>query len=255
MTWRLGDNFHDLGSGVFLVVGPASNWVIVHDAAGSLLIDGGYPADGEIVTDSLHRAGVFSLPDAVLLTHAHIDHMGAALRLAQRGVPVWCSAAELGNATGSAPEQIAPHAALSLAEVDPLWQNWAQHALQAGGLTKERLSRAELHLFSPDVVLDVPGAPRALASSGHTSGHVSVECGEVLVAGDAIITDHPTSARHGPQLLHELFHHAPHAVSEAATDLLGRTAASVVAPGHGEPVSTSHVRECLPLSDSAGNLN
>lgn len=255
MAWQLHENFHELSSGVFLVVGPASNWIIVRDGDSTLLIDGGYPGDAGRVADSLLLSGATTRPDAVLLTHAHVDHLGAALTLAPRGVPVWCARDELGNAVGEAPEQIAPDEALSLAAVDPLWAQWAQHALAAGGTTSERLRGDELHTFSPGATLDLPGAPRTLSSASHTSGHVSFECGDVLVTGDALITGHPTTTMHGPQLLHRLFHHQPAQVADVAAQLIARTSAHAVAPGHGEAVAVADVRASLPLSDGSRDLD
>ena len=255
MAWQLHENFHELCAGVFLVVGPASNWIIARDGDSTLLIDGGYPDDAGRVEDSLLLAGAASRPDAVLLTHAHVDHLGAALLLAPQGVPIWCAHDEIGNATGEAPEQIAPANALSLASADPLWEQWANHAMSAGGMTRDRLRCDQLRTFSPGATLDLPGTPRTLSSASHTSGHVSFECGDVLVTGDALITGHPTSTTHGPQLLHRLFHHQPAQVADVAAQLIARTSARSIAPGHGEPATVADVRAALPLSDGPRDLD
>ena len=110
-SWDTHENVHVLDSGLALVTGPASNWVVVGTRKSWLLVDGGYPGDGDRVMASARAAGIRGFPEAVLLTHAHVDHVGAARRLAAHGVPVWCAAAELGNATGETPSQIDPETA------------------------------------------------------------------------------------------------------------------------------------------------
>ena len=76
------------------------NWTLVTDGAGVLLIDAGFPGHRDDVVSSVRRLG-FGMDDVrgVLLTHAHIDHFGAAISLAERdGVPVYAHADEVGHA-------------------------------------------------------------------------------------------------------------------------------------------------------------
>lgn len=65
---------------VHLAQGHAVNWVLVADDAGVMLIDAGYPGDREDVLASLRKLG-YEPGDvrAILLTHAHIDHLGTAI--------------------------------------------------------------------------------------------------------------------------------------------------------------------------------
>jgi glyoxylase-like metal-dependent hydrolase (beta-lactamase superfamily II) len=72
---------------------------------------------------------------------------------------------------------------------------------------------------------------------GHTSGHTAYHLPQVgaLLTGDALVTGHPTSARRGPQLLDDVFHHDP-ARARAAFELLATHPADVVLPGHGPVV-------------------
>ncbi|MGH3562435.1 MAG: MBL fold metallo-hydrolase, partial [Mycobacterium sp.] len=69
---------------VHLARGDAVNWVLVADDAGVMLIDAGYPGDRPDVLSSLGALG-YDAADvrAVLLTHAHIDHLGSAIWLAK----------------------------------------------------------------------------------------------------------------------------------------------------------------------------
>ena len=74
---------------VHLVQGGAVNWTLVADDRGVMLIDAGYPGDREDVLASLRQLG-YQPEDvrAILLTHAHIDHLGSAIWFAKtHGTP------------------------------------------------------------------------------------------------------------------------------------------------------------------------
>ncbi|WIG16450.1 hypothetical protein [Kocuria rosea] len=90
-----------------------------------------------------------------------------------------------------------------------------------------------LTAFTPDATaLDVPGNPRPVATTGHTS-YLIGDTG-VLASGDAVITDHMVAEKHGvPQLLADPFHQDLPAASRAAVRLLSDTDFDVLAPGHG----------------------
>ena len=75
----------EVADNVFLVGGTEVNWVVLRDGADLTLIDSGYPGDGPAVEASLREIG--SRPEdvrALLLTHAHVDHMGAANHFRER---------------------------------------------------------------------------------------------------------------------------------------------------------------------------
>ena len=85
---------------VYLARGHAVNWVLVTGETGVMLIDAGYPGDRVDVLASLRRLG-YDARDvhAILLTHAHIDHLGSAIWFANEyGTPVYCHADEVGHA-------------------------------------------------------------------------------------------------------------------------------------------------------------
>ncbi|MDT5407787.1 MAG: hypothetical protein QOG14_7, partial [Mycobacterium sp.] len=69
---------------VHLVQGGAVNWTLVADDSGVMLIDAGYPGDRDDVLASLRQLG-YQAEDvrAILLTHAHIDHLGSAIWFAK----------------------------------------------------------------------------------------------------------------------------------------------------------------------------
>ncbi len=66
-----------VADGTYVVHGTSTNWVILTE--GRHLIDTGYPGDREGLLGSLAEVG--AAPEAVaavLITHAHNDHLGSA---------------------------------------------------------------------------------------------------------------------------------------------------------------------------------
>ena len=93
--------------GVWLVTGPDVNWVLVADGDEVTLVDTGEPADLPQVLSSVERIGrTLGHVRALVLTHAHPDHIGAAERLrADRGIPARLLAAEAPHARGEIIEE------------------------------------------------------------------------------------------------------------------------------------------------------
>ncbi|NED01496.1 MBL fold metallo-hydrolase, partial [Streptomyces sp. SID6648] len=89
-----------VADGTYLVHGGNTNWVVLTDGDAVTLVDTGYPGDRRALLDSL--AAVGSSPEAVaavLITHAHNDHLGSAEYLrATYGTPVLLHEAEVPHA-------------------------------------------------------------------------------------------------------------------------------------------------------------
>ncbi|MHC5560450.1 MBL fold metallo-hydrolase [Kocuria sp. U4B] len=238
--WSTTGNLHHLGPGTTLVTGPAANWLIVRDGEAYTLVDCGYPDDRELVDASIAAAGATGLPEAVVVTHAHADHIGTLGRFADAGVPIHCAAAEVPNMTGTSREQIGPRGSLPRALRSWRWAKWCVHAIRTGGLRDVTVAASALTPFDTDVeVLDLPGAMRPVATTGHTSGHTSFLIGDtgVVAAGDAVITGHMTSPVLGaPQMLPAPYHHDPVRAEDTALRLLSGADFGVLAPGHGGPL-------------------
>jgi glyoxylase-like metal-dependent hydrolase (beta-lactamase superfamily II) len=220
--------------GVWLVTGTDNNWVLVADGDEVTLVDAGFPRDLPLVLSSLERIG--RAPGdmrAIVLTHAHPDHIGASERLrADRGIPVRLLSAEAAHARGEVIEQVSELQILRTAWRPPVLL-WAVRILRAGGARVERLTQVEP--FAPvSDPLDVPGRLVPVPTPGHTSGHCSFHLPErgVLIAGDALMTAHPTERRIGPQLLPRMFNH-DQATALASLQALAELPADVVLPGHG----------------------
>jgi glyoxylase-like metal-dependent hydrolase (beta-lactamase superfamily II) len=216
------------------------NWTLITDANGVMLIDAGFPGNRNDVLASLRQLG-FGVDDlrAILLTHAHIDHLGSAIWFAKtHGTPVYCHAAEVGHSKREYLEQagaadILPH----------IWQprflKWTVAISRKGGMVRDGIPTTQA--LTEDVAAGLPGAPMAIPTPGHTGGHCSFVVDGVLVAGDALVTGHPLLTRSGPQLLPNLFNHDQDGCVRSLA-ALGLLDTDVLLPGHG-PVWRGSIRE------------
>lgn len=220
---------------VFCVEGTAVNWVLLRDGTELTLIDAGWPGDTSAVEDSIRMLGRHPIDvQAVLLTHAHLDHMGAINHFHKKyATPVFMSSAEVPHARDGHLEQAKPTDIIKRC-YRPSALRWTARIMVAGALKPVQIAHAEP--YPTPGPLDVPGAPVPVACAGHTSGHSAFHLPDkgVLVTGDALVTGHPLSPLSGPQLLPPFFAHAP-AEAEAALQCLAGVDAEVLIPGHGMP--------------------
>jgi glyoxylase-like metal-dependent hydrolase (beta-lactamase superfamily II) len=170
---------------------------------------------------------------ALVLTHAHFDHVGFARRAkAELGVPVYAHRME--HSLAAHPYRYAherarlPYPLLHPAALPTLT------AMVRGGALRVRGVEGVLDLV-PGTGLDVPGSPTVLFVPGHTYGHCALHLPDrdVVITGDALVTLDPYTGRRGPRIVAG----AATADSEAnlrSLDVLASTGARVVLPGHGE---------------------
>ncbi len=208
------------------------NWTLVTGDSGVILIDAGFPGSRAEVLSSLDRLG-FAPADvrAILLTHAHVDHLGSAIWFAKtHGTQVYCHADEVGHAKREYLQQVSPMALLSQAW-RPSWLAWSLEVVARGGLIHDGIPGARA--LTPEIAAELPGRPLVVPTPGHTGGHCSYLVDGVLVTGDALITGHPLARRRGPQLLPSMFNHD----DDGCVRSLGTLAdldTDVLIPGHGE---------------------
>jgi glyoxylase-like metal-dependent hydrolase (beta-lactamase superfamily II) len=222
----------EVASGVWHARAKHVGWALVNEGDGMTLVDTGYPGDRDGVLVSLERIGRSPADvEAVVLTHAHPDHIGSAEHFrVERSTPVWTHEAEAAHARGERIEQLSASTALRLA-----WRRdvrrWLRDIARLKATRAERLG--EVTTFA-EHVLDVPGHPVAVHTPGHTSGHCVLHLPDrgVLLVGDALMTEHALVTAPGPQLLPDFFHHDPEE-ARASLQRLAALEAEVVIPGHG----------------------
>ena len=238
----------EAADGVYAVEGSAVNWTLIAEGDALTLVDAGYPGYYDEVLASIAEIGRrLSDLEAVLVTHAHIDHIGALPRLLEEHpVPVLLSPIEARHARREYLEQ-----ATTADVVRNLWRPrvlpWALHLVRKGATNDHGVPQATD--FGPVLdtgnVIDVPGRPVPVATPGHTSGHTCYlfPGARVLLTGDALVTGHPLSSTTGPQELLGFFHH-DHDNLGASLDVIADVDADVIIPGHG-PVYRGAPREAV----------
>lgn len=229
---RQSDVLH-VADEIYFVSGSNTNWVIVKEGDDATLIDTGYPGDWNALLSSLATVGVRPQAiTAILITHAHTDHIGCAERFHNsHGAPVLMHEEEVPHARRDFLDQV------SLSKVlGNIWRPgvipWAVHALRAGGTARVPVTKPVP--FPVAGMLDLPGSPVPIHTPGHTRGHVSYHLPNsgVFVSGDALVTAHPTSRISGPQLLPGMFH-SQRSSAISALSTLQNIDADIVLPGHG----------------------
>ncbi|MFI9817557.1 MBL fold metallo-hydrolase [Saccharothrix variisporea] len=220
---------------VHMVTGTNVNWALVSDGSALTLVDTGYPNDSAALLASIAETG--HRPQdvtAILITHAHLDHIGGVPMMTGRfGTPVLTGAEEARHARREYLEQITPLEMLRLCG-HRASRRWVLDTVRAV-FPQIKISLPQVGVVPPKEPLDVPGGLVAIPTPGHTTGHTAylMPSTGVLFSGDALVTGHPTSRRgEGPQRLPEVFNTSEDGVTTAIAALRDLPADTLV-PGHG----------------------
>jgi len=210
------------------------NWYLVEAESGLTIVDAGVPRSWDSLQLVLEEIGRdASEIRALVLTHAHFDHIGFAERArTELKVPVLVH------------ENDVPLARKPL-------QYTHERARSRYLLTRPRglphvLGFLAARAFWPPPVrepqpffgseLDVPGSPRVIFTPGHTVGHCALHFPDrdAVIAGDAIVMLDPYTGAKGPRIV------AGAATADShwalrSLDALAAVDAGTLLTGHGEP--------------------
>ncbi len=228
-----------VADGVHRVADGMVNWYLLVDDRGVTLVDTGWPRSWSKVEEVLHALGKSSSAlTAVVLTHGHPDHQGAAEKARQAGAVVHGHRDEVpylkGEAKGSSPFAMVP--ALLPHLYKPKALGFILHATAHGFMTPKWIK--QVTPFDDGQVLDVPGSPKALHTPGHTTGHTSFVLDDVgaVISGDALVSLNVFTRETGPRLLPDALNADP-AMARASLDRFADIDAQLLLPGHGEPLT------------------
>ena len=224
-----------VADGVHRIEDAYTNWYVVEDDGALLVVDTAHPRSWSSLEELLQRLGRDRREiRAVVLTHAHFDHVGFAERARtelgvtvyahEREVPVTRHPLRYDHERSRLPYMLRhpgfDRAFAAMAAMGALWVKGVE----------------QVRTYRDGEVLDVPGRPQVLFTPGHTHGHAALYFPErgVLIAGDALVTYDPYVASEGPQIV------AGAATADSAEalrslDAIAAVEADVVLTGHGEP--------------------
>ena len=212
------------------------NWYLVEEDGRLAAVDAGLPSDWDALTRVIRDLGRTSADlAAVVLTHAHIDHTGFAEQArTDAGATVYLPVGErelAAHQLRAAKSERSPLLYMRRAPTRKLMLT-----MMRAGAFRSRPIR-EFETFDDGDVLDaVPGKPVAVATPGHTFGHMALHLPGrgVLFTGDSLVTRDPYTDLSGPRLV------ARAATADldkalASLDRIAATGSGTLLPGHGEP--------------------
>ena len=225
---QIAEGVHRLGDDLV-------NLYLVEDGGRLTIVDAGLPAHRSQLESYLPTIGrTLTDVEAVILTHAHIDHVGIADGVRRdSGAPVYVHEADE-NLARTGKNHTRDGSLLPYLRHPATWRLLAMF-VRSGGAKPPKI--AEVTTFGADAgTLEVPGRPRVIATPGHSPGHVVFHLPErgVVFAGDAICTYNPLTGRRGPQVLPKAFALSAQQELESLSALEPLDAALLL-PGHGEP--------------------
>ncbi len=236
--------------GIHRVDEASTNWFLVEENGRMAVVDTGFPRSWATLHDALSQLGRSPGDiDAVVLTHAHFDHMGFAERARiELGVPVWAHEKEV---------PVTEHPWRYDHERSRL--PYFRHpgfvkiftAMGAKGALWVKGTK-QVSTYTDGQQLDVPGRPHVIFTPGHTHGHCSLHFPDrgAVIAGDAFVTINPYTGREGPQIVAGAAT-ADSARALASLDALAGLDASVALVGHGDPW-TEDLRLAVERAREAG---
>ena len=223
----------DVAEGLHRIGEHFVNWYLVEEGGRLTVVDAGLPASWRSLLGALDRIGRSPADvEALVLTHAHFDHIGFAERArVELGIAVWVHENDA---------SLTRRPWLYMSERSPLRYLDRRTLPVVASFVRAGAARTspirKVRRFGNAGTLDVPGSPRVLFTPGHTLGHVALHLPDrdVVISGDALVTHDPYTDTRGPRIV------ARGATADskralASLDRLAETGVGTLLPGHGEP--------------------
>lgn len=248
-------NHGEVAPGIHRLGDDKVNFYLVEHPDGLVLVDAGLPSHYRQLRATLEEIGE-SMADirAVLITHAHPDHVGLAERVrAEAGATVWVHEADAPILAD--PSSMARHWKAERSMVPYILRRPAMlavpiHLARTGAFRPRPVT--QLSTFGDGQTLEIAGLPQAIAVPGHTSGSTAFLFPDlgVVFTGDALITRDDLVGKSGPRMVARAFTQSGEQAL-ASFDTLEKLDAGLVLPGHGDPF-TGGIAAAAALARSAG---
>jgi glyoxylase-like metal-dependent hydrolase (beta-lactamase superfamily II) len=236
--------------GIHRIEDDSTNWYLVEGDDGLTIVDAGVPRSWDSLQRALaHLGRTTDDLRALVLTHAHFDHVGFAERArSQLGLPVyvhdndvpltqhpWRYDHERPRALYFATQPRALPIVARFVRDRAFWPSPVRSVVRYGD----------------SGTLPVPGAPRIVPTPGHTHGHCALHFPDrdTVIAGDAIVMLDPYTGRRGPRLVARAAT-VDSARNRTTLEALAATAAKHVLTGHG-PTWDRGAQEAVALARAA----
>lgn len=236
----------EISEGIYKFDTGPFNWYLIEENGQLTLVDAGFPGHYSVLKKGLKEIG-FKIDDivAIVLTHAHADHIGFAEKVRKkRNVPVFVHKEDAAMA----------QKALQLPWFGLLSNAWRAYtakmlgvAIVNGVFTFPHLSK--VYEISNNALLDIPGKPRVIHTPGHTDGEIvlHLEDRKTLISGDTIVTRNLlTGALGTPQLTNPILN-KNYDQAKRSLGLIQEFGELTLLPGHGTPW-VGNIKEAVSIA-------